>query len=231
MENLPERETKTDQLPIIPRELGVDVKAGNGDLEADATPKRISHAYTPMKAMKVEYWHQGEQATERKLETNSKKKNHAKRADQLGMLLLGCALLLLVLVSVSLYLNNKRYLYSTGKVVPTSTAVVDFYQGNHAFSEKVAEEKAAKQSINGHEVHGISTVNDDLEVPLSEQMNSMSEKMKEMRSLQQADEAPPPSQDTGQKAELPVLKPTHDLNFKSPMEFNKDLPKSLQTNQ
>jgi hypothetical protein len=219
-----------NQFSVIPRE-SVSTDQEEDREEKSAADMQRKHSFTPVKAMKVEYWNQGEQPMARKPELGLKKKNHAQRADQLGMLLLGCALLVVILVSVTLYLNNKNYLFSTSKVKETTSAVVDFYQGNHTFSEKVAEEKAAKEELNGHQVHGISTVNDDLEVPLSEQMSSMSEKMKKMRSLQQADEAPPPTPDTGPKVGMGPLKPTQDANFQSPLEFNKDLPKTLQTNQ
>lgn len=224
----PQKIESIDQFSVIPREpVSTDQEE---DREEAAVEMQRKHSFTPVRAMKVEYWNQGEQPMARKPELGLKKKNHAKRADQLGLLLLGCALLVVILVSVTLYLNNKNYLFSTSKVKETSTAVVDFYQGNHAFSEKVAEEKAAKEALNGHQVHGISTVNDDLEVPLSEQMNSMSEKMAKMRKLRQSDETPP-TPDTGPKVGIAPLKPTQDVNFQSPLEFNKDLPKNLQTNQ
>ena len=223
----PQEIESVDKLSVIPRE---SVSTDQG--EESAVNMQRKHSFTPVKAMKVEYWNQGEQPMARRPEVALKKKNHAQRADQLGMLLLGCALLVLILVAVTLYLNNRNYLFSTSKVNETSTAVVDFYQGNHAFSEKVAEEKAAKEVLNGHQVHGISTVNDDLEVPLSEQLNSMSKEMEKLRSEKQLGEAPPPSPDKGAKSDLLTpLKPTKDENFQAPSEFNQDLPKALQTNQ
>lgn len=215
-----------NQLPVAPREA-----AAQGSAEELAARKK--HTFTPVRAMKVEYWHQGEKpSVVKKTEVSSKKReNYAKRSDQMGLLLLGSALLIVILVGLTLYLNNKNYLFTVSKVKESSTAVVDFYQGNHAFSEKVASEKAAKEVINGHQVHGIAIVNDDLEVPLSEQMNSMSEKMKKMRTLQQAEEEAPPSKDSGPKAGMAPLQPTKPANFQSPLEFNKNLPKGLETNQ
>jgi hypothetical protein len=232
----PQEIENLNQFSVIPREPVSTDKKGDQEVEPAVDLQR-KHSFTPVKAMKVEYWNQGERPMAKKPEHGLNKRNHAqrashhaRRADQLGVLLLGCALLVVILVSATLYLNNKNYLFSTSKVKETSTAVVDFYQGNHAFSEKVAEEKAAKEVLNGHQVHGISTVNDDLEVPLSEQMNSMNEKMEKMRKLRETDEVPP-TPDTGPKVGMTPLKPTQDANFRSPLEFNKDLPKNLQTNQ
>ena len=186
------------------------------------------HALTPVKAMKVEYWHQGEQPEQEwKSEPVVKHKQHSRRADQFGILLIVCAIVVVALVAATLYLNSKRYLLLSGTVAEPNAAVVDFYQGNHTFSQKVAEEKAAKLNP-GHQIHGISAVNEDLEVPLSEQMNSMSEKMKKMRSVKQTDEPAPATPDTGPKVGLGPLKPTKDANFQSPLEFNNALPKELQ---
>ena len=211
-----------DQLPITPREA-----------PAEDEPRRHAHTFTPVRRMKVEYLHQGGKLpVAQKTEVRGKNwSNYARRSDQMGLLLLGSAFLIVLLVAVMLYFNNKNYLFTVSKVKESGTAVVDFYQGNHAFSAKVASEKAAKEGSNVHQVHGISAVNDDLEVPLIEQMNSMSEKMKKMRSLQKSEEEAPPSQDTGPKVGIEPLQPTKAANFQSPLEFNKNLPKGLQTNQ
>ena len=221
------QDTESDnQLPIAPREPAVEGAPGE-------LPGRHVHTFTPARGMKVEYWHHGERrSVVKKAEVSSKKRvNYAKRSDQMALLLLGSAVLIVLLVAVTLYLNNKNYLFTVSKVKESGTAVVDFYQGNHAFSAKVASEKAAKESVNAHPANGVAAVNDDLEVPLSEQMNSMSEKMKKMRSLQQSEEEAPPSQDSGPKAEIEAIQPTKEANFQSPLEFNKNLPKGLQTNQ
>ncbi len=233
MENTPETEDQRELLPIIPRASEVQLpgkKEGDG-AETDI-PKRHLHGFTPVKGMKVEYLQSVEQQPQRKKPVlNPKRQYHAQRADQFGMLLLGCALLIVCLVAVSLYLNNKKYLFSAGKLKPTAPAVVDFYQGNHVFLEKIAEEKAAKQMTLGHSVHGISTVNDDLEVPLSEQMSSMSEKMQKMRALQRADEASSSPLDLGKGSNMGEIKPIHDTSFESMMEFHKDILRLLRTNQ
>ena len=179
--------------------------------------------------MKVEYWHQGEKAEAVAVERKTRRHLYSKRADQFGLLLLASALVVVVVVGIALYINSKRYLYATSVPKPTSTAVVDFYLGEHAFTQKVATERAAKISEQGHEIHGISLVNDDLEVSLHDQMSSMSDKMERMHSEKQLGEALPPGHDTGLKPELMMhLKPTKDENFQSPLEFNGDLPKELQ---
>ena len=192
----------------------------------------IKRGFTPSNPMKVEYWHQGEKAEAVVSGRRNQMHHYAKRADQFGLLLLASALVVVVVVGVALYINTKRYHYVTSEPNPTSPAVVDFYQGNYTFSQKVANEKAAKQSEQGHVVHGISLVNDDLEVSLHDQMSSMSDKMEKMHSEKQMGEALPPAHDTGLKPELMMhLKPTKGENFQSPLEFNGALPKELQPNK
>lgn len=225
----PKQINNIEPFPTLPR----DQMPSSLHQEAEGDPKAaprvtLQHSLTPVKAMKVQYWHQGEQPEPAwNTDIPQKKSSHAQRADQLSLLLILCAVLLVGAVALALYFNGKRYFYTTDQSKKSGTAMVDFYQGNHTFSQKVAEEKAAKLG-QGHQIHGISTVNEDLEVPLSEQMNSMSEKMKQMRSVKQADEPPPPARDTGPKVDLSPLKPTKDANFQSPLEFNNNLPKALQ---
>lgn len=225
----PEQIDNIEPFPTVPRAPMPSSQHREGEIDRESsTILSVRHSLTPVKAMKVQYWHQGEQPEPAwKPGAPVKKSNHAKRADQLSLLLIVCALLLVGAVAVTLHFSGKRYFFTTDESKKGGTATVDFYQGNHTFSQKVAEEKAAKLD-QGHQIHGISTVNDDLEVPLSEQMNSMSEKMKQMRSVKQADEPAPPAHDTGPKVDLSPLKPTKDANFQSPLEFNNTLPKVLQ---
>jgi len=65
--------------------------------------------------MKVEYSPKRERKTQKHYETIVKNKNHAKRADQFGILLFCCAILIVILVMVILYLNGERYLFEDGK--------------------------------------------------------------------------------------------------------------------
>jgi hypothetical protein len=224
----PEENDKIKLFPVTPREDILE-DAADEDKPSPEIIRRRKRSLTPIKKTDIEFWHLGDQPISREEVKIMKAKNHAKRADQFGMLLLCLALLVLVLVGVTLALNQKNYLYSTSTLTETNTATVDFYQGNYAYSKKVAEEKAAKQD-QGHQVFGISTVNEDLEVPLNAQMNSMTDMMKKMRSLQKANELPPPPPDTGSKGGVPLLKPTKDSSFNSPLEFNNALPKDIQTN-
>ena len=225
----PEQINNIEPFPAVPRDQSLSSLDQEEDAVSETTSRpAIQHSLTPVKAMKVQYWHQGEHPSpDWNSEAQPKKSSHAKRADQLSLLLIVCALLLVGAVGLTLYFSGKRYFLTTDESKKEGTAMVDFYLGNHTFSQKVAEEKAAKLG-EGHQIHGISTVNEDLEVPLSEQMNSMSEKMKQMRSVKQADEPLPPTHDTGPNIGLTPLKPTKDANFQSPLEFNNSLPKVLQ---
>jgi uncharacterized protein HemX len=146
----------------------------------------------------------------------AKRMSHARRADQFGLLLLGCSVVVIAIVLAAVYFNQQRYFYQTSQTNETSTAAVDFYRGDRAFSEKVAEERAAQQQKIGHEVHGLSSVNDDLEVSLAEQMSSMSETMKKMRQEQQTEEPPAPTKDTGYRTDIIPPKPTTSQNFQVP---------------
>lgn len=219
---------KADQIPTKPRV--VEDSNSEDDLLESKKKKTQAYRLTPIKTPQVKFWHGGEKGKTWKPETTVRGVSHAKRSDQFAILLSVASFLILLLVGVTLYLNSKKYLFATSKVPMTSTAVVDFYQGNHAFNEKVQEEKAAKKN-QGHEVHGITRVNDDLEVPLVEQINSMSEKMKKMEILQRAAEEPPPSPDTGPNVGIVPVKPTQDASFISPLQFNKSLPKALRDTQ
>ena len=234
---IPEEIDNIEPFPTSARQVMSSRKMGNratrseekGVIQRGFT---IKNGFTPSIPMKVEYWHQGEKAEAVASTRRTQKHLYSKRADQFGLLLLASALVVVIVVGVALYINTKRYRYATSEPNPTSTAVVNFYLGEHAFSQKVANERAAKQSEQGHVVHGISLVNDDLEVSLHDQMSSMSDKMEKMHSEKQMGEALPPAHDTGLKPELMMhLKPTKGENFQSPLEFNGALPKELQPNK
>ena len=219
----PEEFENFDPFPVAPRTSVVPAQSDEtGEVQQ---PKK--RQFTPVDPSKVEYWHQGEKAVASRSERFFRRKPHAKRADQFTMLLLVCSLVVLLFVLVAIYSNNRRYLFATAQPVETTTPVVDFYQGNHVFSEKVAEERAAKES--GHPVHGITTVNDNLEVPISEQMSSMDDKMEKVRIEKEAPEQLPPTPDVGYKNVPVEVKPMNKENFQSPPDMNATLPKVLQT--
>jgi hypothetical protein len=191
----------------------------------------VKHGSQSPSVKNVEFHGATDQIKSKKTDRNPHRLSHAKRADQFGLLLLVGALVVLVVVFVGIYFNQQRYLYQTSQPVETSTASLDFYRGDHVFSQKLEEEKAAKLDNKGHEVHGISTVNDNLEVSLTDQMNSMSEKMDKMRSEEKSGEAPPPTPDTGFNTNSIDLKPTTIENFEAPRKLDGTLPKALQTSQ
>ena len=187
------------------------------------------NSFTPSSPMRVEYWHQGDRAETIIPEKKLHRHLYAKRADDLGLLLLASALAFIVLIGIVLYIGSKKYHNTTGEPKSTSPATIDFYLGNHAFKQKVANERAAKLSETGRKVQGTSLVNDDLEVSLHDQMSSMSDKMEKMHLEQQMGESTPAEHDTGAKPDLMMhVKPTKDENFRSPLEFNNNLPKAIQ---
>lgn len=186
---------------------------------------KMHHGLTPVRVMKIQYLPStSDSSTAVKVGLPHKAKPYVRRADQLTILLVICAAVVVGLVCLALFLKPKMDLKPGDKLKGATTAVVDFYQGNHAFNERMAAEKAHKES---HEIHGISSVNDELEVPLSEQMDSMNEKMRQMRLQKATDEPAPPTSDAA-KYDIPPLKPTKEEDFRSPLEFNNTLPKVLQ---
>jgi len=221
----PEEFENFEPFPVAPR---TSVGPSQGDEVGEIQPIK-KRQFTPVDTSKVEYWHQGEKAVNSKTGRFFRRKPHAKRADQFTMLLLICSLLVLLFVLVAIYSNNKRYLFATAQPVVTTTPDVDFYQGNHAFSEKVDEERAAKEAA--HQVHGITAVDDNLEVPISEQMSSMDAKMEKMRIEKAAPEQLPATPDIGYKNVPIEVKPMKKENFQAPADMNATLPKVLQTSK
>jgi len=179
----------------------------------------------------VEFRDVGEQIKHKKADRSPHRLSHAKRADQFGLLLLIGAVVVLAVVFLGIYFNQQRYLFQTSQPLETSSAALDFYRGDHVFNQKLEEEKAAKLINKGHEVHGISTVNDNLEVSLNDQMTSMSAKMEKMRTEEKSGEAPPPTPDLGFSTNSIDLKPTTTENFQAPRNLDGTLPKALQTTQ
>jgi len=93
----------------------------------------------------------------------------------------------------------------------------------------VDEERAAKEAA--HQVHGITAVDDNLEVPISEQMSSMDAKMEKMRIEKAAPEQLPATPDIGYKNVPIEVKPMKKENFQAPADMNATLPKVLQTSK
>ena len=189
---------------------------------------------TPVKKMDIEFWHQGEEASEVVPKSYSKRTDHSKRADHLGIMLAFFALIVLGLTCLGLYVNNRRYSNKLRQEVTQNTrsAEIDFYQGNHAFSSKVAEEKASIEGNLKTEVLNVPGANSDLEISLQEQMDSMREKLEKMRTQKLLEEPPIPQPDKVRAPE-PVLgvRPTELRRFEAPLEFNRMLPKQLQNEQ
>lgn len=134
------------------------------------------------------------------------------------------AVLILFLVAAALYFNNKKYSLDELAGKKSVTPMVDFYQGNHAFSKKVKEERSGSRSSDVP----VPEANDDFEISLQAQMASMNRKLEKMRTQKLLEEPPIPMPDKGvQPAPIIGVRPTDGKNFKSPMEFNGMLPKTL----
>lgn len=184
-----------------------------------------THTLTPLHRAKVEFWHQGEQASPIEQPVPDRRYNHARRADQMGLLMLFLAALVIFLVTVALYLNNKKYSFAAGSAKRTTAPVIDFYQGNQAFTRKVNQEKSGSVTPD----LPVQGANEDFEISLQAQMASMNEKLEKMRSQKLMEEPPIPVPDKGTRP-VPVtgVRPADVQKFDSPMEFNGMLPKPLR---
>jgi hypothetical protein len=220
---LPEEIPNITQFPLSPRVArAVDASADSQEKPSVGSAKR---SLTPLQKSKVEFWHQGEQSVERQVIAPRKRIDHARRADQMGLLMGIIALVILTLVAAALYLNNKKYSFNGSLGKKSVTPMVDFYQGNQAFSKKVKEERAGSRTLDTP----VPEANDDFEISLQAQMASMNQKLEKMRSQKLLEEPPIPMPDKGaQPAPIIGVRPTETKNFKSPLEFNGMLPKTLQ---
>ena len=182
-------------------------------------------SFTPLSRAKVEFWHQGEQPSQVEKSSKAPRYDHARRADQMGLLMGIFAVLVIGLVAVALHLNNKKYSFEAGSARKTTTPVVDFYQGNQAFAKKVKQEREAPSATD----LPVQGANEDFEISLQSQMASMNEKLEKMRSQKLIEEPPIPAPDKGVRP-VPVIgvRPTEIEKFNSPLEFNGMLPKPLQ---
>jgi hypothetical protein len=222
----PEEIPNITQFPLSPRiARGDDTSGENAGHPPIAAAKR---SLTPLQKAKVEFWHQGEQPMERKITAPKKRIDHARRADQMGLLMGIIAILVLVVGAVALKLNDKKYSFSGSLGKKSVAPMVDFYQGNHAFSKKVKEERSGSRSSDVP----VPEANDDFEISLQAQMASMNQKLEKMRSQKLLEEPPIPMPDKGvQPAPIIGVRPTDVKNFKSPLEFNGMLPKTLNTGE
>ncbi|MEY2905638.1 MAG: hypothetical protein RLZZ408_109 [Verrucomicrobiota bacterium] len=220
---LPEEIPNITQFPLSPRMArGVDVSAESQEKPSVGTVKR---SLTPLQNTKVEFWHQGERSVERQVTVPRKRIDHARRSDQMGVLMIIIAMVILALGAAAMHLNNKKYSFNGSLGKKSVTPMVDFYQGNQAFSKKVKDEKTGSRTSD----LPVPEANDDFEISLQAQMASMNQKLEKMRSQKLLEEPPIPMPDKGpQPAPIIGVRPTETKNFKSPLEFNGMLPKTLQ---
>jgi hypothetical protein len=190
---------------------------------------------TPSHRGRVEFWHHGEQPNVNIPDKRPKSgKTHAKRADQLGLLLGIVTVIMVALTLVGLHFANKKFNFDNASKLKTSTPVIDFYSGENAFSKKIHDEREAKSSVLGSDPLVGSGVRDEIEVSLKDQMDSMQEKMEKIRAKKLINEESliTPSPTPQSPAKLLGVRPTELKKFDNPMDFNGMLPKSLQqTNQ
>ena len=156
---------------------------------------------------------------------------HSKRADQLTWLLFIGALVVLAVVILGVFLNSKKYSLKKGAVRNSEEAVVDFYQGNSYYFQKVEEERAAKALILHNKGTTEENRSDQMEVTIEDQMSSMDQKLEQMRVKKLMGEAPRPPNDMGPITGIPTqVKPTKIENFNAPADLKRIIPQSLQTN-
>jgi len=218
-----------DQTTITPR---IDQSAGNDPKEEKAAlPARYFH--TPKGKMKTEFFeHQVTESRDPVQKFSPKKGIHSKRADQFNILLLVSAVVVLIVVMVAMILNSKKYSLKKTDPRHSAEASVDFYQGNSVYSQKVEEERAAKESSLRGRNQRDSLVVDPMEITIQDQTITMNRKIEEMRAKKLKGEAQRPLPDTGPISGIPLkLKPAKIENFNTPLDLNGTLPKSLQTNQ
>lgn len=222
----PEEIPNIEQFPISPRMAAAAPKRAE---EEDGPPEsKREHSLTPMRKGAVEFWHQGEKASKNEPVSQTKGTNHARRADQLGLLLAIVALIVLVVTGLTLYLTNKKYSFK-GHEKQSDLSKVDFYSGNNAFSKKVQEEKDAKAGLHQSDIGLVQGANEDLEISIKDQMTTLNDKIEKMRSQKLLEEPPIALPDKG-ITPSPVIgvRPADLKNFNSPVDFNGMLPKSLQ---
>lgn len=220
----PEEIPNIEPFPLSPRFRRGEEAAELSTGPSVPAPKAV-RSFTPSSRAKVEFWHQGEQPSQVEKISKAPRYDHARRADQMGLLMAIFAALVIALVALALYLNNKKYSFQSGTAPKSRTPVVDFYQGNEAFAKKVKEEREGPSAAD----LPVQGANEDFEISLQAQMASMNAKLEKMRSQKLLEEPPIPVPDKGARP-APVIgvRPTEIQKFNSPLEFNGMLPKPLQ---
>lgn len=229
---IPEEIPNIEHFPISPRMARPPVPSSAWE-ETELAPEITKRSLTPAHKIQVEFWHQGEQAAElvgpAKSDHSKRTQRPDQRADQLGWIMGVLALIVIAVTIYGLHLNNRKYSYKDGFSKKPSTPVIDFYQGNNAFTKKVQQEKGLEKESLGGEVPSLLGGNDEMEIPLKDQMASMNEKLEKLRAQKLIEEPPIPMPEKLQKPALPLgVKPTDLKKFDNPLEFNGMLPKPLQ---
>ena len=225
---IPEEIPNIEHFPLSPRMKRFPVPSSSG-AEAELAPEITKRSLTPAHKIQVEFWHQGESAAEPIKSEKNKSSNHARRADQLGLIMGILAIIVIAVTAYGLHLNNKKYSYKDGFSKKSTTPVVDFYQGNNAFAKKVQEEKGVEKESLGVEVPSFPGGNDEMEIPLKDQMASMNAKLEKVRAQKLIEEPPIPVPEKLKNPAMPLgVKPADLKNFNNPLEFNGMLPKTLQ---
>lgn len=219
----PDKISNIEPFPIIPRVPAPSTQE-NLERQQSADPVTTSRSLTPTGRMQVQFWHEGEspEPPKKKIFPKKKKIEHAKRADQLGYLMIGVAVVVLIATIILLRMKPDKDLVAKIKPREQGLAELNFHQGNHAFTKKMAEERAAKASpmpSNSGQTNSLQQgVTEDLEITLQQQISGMSQKIEKMRAMKDVEEPPPPPPDTG-VIPVPVVKPTFIQNFTAPKQF------------
>ena len=208
----------------------------NGEAEGEqpmvSIPAKRAKFLTPFDPSTVSFKPPKDRSVPRKKSPKVWGGSHASRSNKLSYLFLAFASILLVGMVIFLKVTIVDAVPKKPEPVKATSASMGFYEGNHVFNKTLDEEKQAKLMEQQHEVHGLSAVDEDLEISLHQQMTSMSEKVEQMRAEKMHGEDPPPAPDQGSPPELVVpVKPTKTEDFQAPLQFSKELPKGLQTNQ
>jgi len=232
---LPEEIPNIEHFPLSPRMARSPLPSSARE-ETEIAPESIKRSLTPAHKIQVEFWHQGEQAAAEvspvKSQYSKRTKRPEQRADQLGWIMGALAVIVIAVTFYALHLNSKKYSYKDGFSKKSSTPVIDFYQGNNAFTKKVQQEKGPDKEGLGVDMTSLPGGNDVMEISLKDQMASMNAKLDKVRAEKLIEEPPISMPEKLPKPALPLgVKPSDLKKFDNPLEFNGMLPKPLrQTN-
>lgn len=230
----PEEISNIEQFPLSPR-IDPSIQSAQVSPASSAETTEKKRSLTPANKGQVDFWNHGERPLKPiASKIGNKGSTHAKTSDQLGLVMIILATLLLVLTVVALYLTEKKYEFEKAVKHNARSPEIDFYSGNNVFLKKFHAEKEAKQGILESDALIAPEVGVDTQVPLKEQMDSMNEKIEKMRAQKLVEDAPlpPPIAKPRIPSKTIGIMPTDVKKFENPLEFNGLLPKSLQqTNQ